>query len=133
MKSPSIQGVPMGSVNGRLTLSNPRRAAAGSLEVSALVDTGADYLCIPQTIADQLALEADGTRHVALADGSVIEVPYVGPLQVRCQERTGFVGALVMGDKVLLGAIPLEDLDLVIHPLTRSLEPNPKPNGRGRL
>ncbi len=123
----------MGTVNGRLTLRNPRSVASGSLEVLALVDTGADYLCIPQTVADQLALEADGTRPVALADGSLIEVPYVGPIQVRCKERTCFVGALVLGDQVLLGAIPLEDLDLIVHPLTRSLEPNPRPHGRGRL
>jgi clan AA aspartic protease len=123
----------MGTVNGRLTLRNPRSAAAGSLEVYALVDTGADYLCIPQTIAEQLALETAGTKHVALADGSVIEVPYVGPVQVHCKERTCFVGALVMGEQVLLGAIPLEDLDLIVHPLTRSLEPNPRPHGRGCL
>ena len=37
----------------------------------------------------------------------------------------GFAGALVMGDQVLLGAIPMEDMDLVIVPGTRSLEVNP--------
>jgi hypothetical protein len=44
-----------------------------------------------------------------------------------CQNknRVGFAGALVMGDQVLLGAIPMEDMDLVVVPKTRSLDVNP--------
>ena len=40
-------------------------------------------------------------------------VPYVGPIQIRFQNRTCFTGALVLGDTVLLGAVPMEDMDLV--------------------
>ena len=36
-----------------------------------------------------------------------------------------FAGALVLGDQVLLGAIPMEDMDLVVIPLTRSIDVNP--------
>ena len=36
-----------------------------------------------------------------------------------------FVGALVMGDQALLGAIPMEDMDLVILPKTKKLDVNP--------
>jgi hypothetical protein len=44
----------------------------------------------------------------------------------RCHpNRIGFAGALVMGDQVLLGAIPMEDLDLVVIPKTRTLDLNP--------
>ena len=39
--------------------------------------------------------------------------------------RIGFAGALVLGDQVLLGAIPMEDMDLVVIPMTRSIEVNP--------
>jgi hypothetical protein len=38
----------------------------------------------------------------------------------------GFAGALVMGDQVLLGAIPMEDMDLVVIPAERKLAVNPR-------
>src|SRR2546430_8133531 len=44
------------------------------------------------------------------------------PIELRFKNRVGFVGALVMGDQVLLGAIPMEDMDLVIIPSSRSEE-----------
>jgi hypothetical protein len=63
---------------------------------------------------------------VTLADGSQKSVPYVGPIEIRFKNRTGFAGALVMGDQVLVGAIPMEDMDLVVIPKTRTLDVNPK-------
>jgi len=63
---------------------------------------------------------------VTLADGSKKRVPYVGPIEVRFKNRVGFAGALVMGDQVLVGAIPMEDMDLVVVPRTRTLDVNPK-------
>ncbi len=44
---------------------------------------------------------------------------------VRFKNRTGFVGALVLGDEVLLGAIPMEEMDLVVNPRDRSVDVNP--------
>lgn len=52
-------------------------------------------------------------------------VPYVGPVEVRFANRRCFVGAMIMGDEVLLGAIPMEDMDLVVRPLTRQVLANP--------
>jgi hypothetical protein len=60
-----------------------------------------------------------------LADGGKKLVPYVGPISIRFKNRVGFAGALVMGDQVLLGVIPLEDMDLVILPKERILDVNP--------
>jgi hypothetical protein len=60
-----------------------------------------------------------------LADGSKKLVPYVGPIELRFKNRVGFAGALVMCDQVLLGAIPMEDMDLVVVPKTRTLDVNP--------
>ena len=57
--------------------------------------------------------------------GSKKLVPYVGPIDLHFKNRIGFAGALVMGDQVLLGAIPMEDMDLVIIPKTRTLDINP--------
>ena len=60
-----------------------------------------------------------------MADGSKKLVPYVGPVDLQFKNRIGFAGALVLGDRVLLGAIPMEDMDLVLFPKTRTLEVNP--------
>jgi len=73
----------------------------------------------------QLQLEVMSQKEVVLADGSLRSVPYVGPVQLHFKNRVGFAGALVMGDQVLIGAIPMEDMDLVIIPLTRTLDVNP--------
>ena len=97
-----------------------------ALEVDALADSATLHVCIPQRICDQLRLEKLTEREVLLADGSKKLVPYVGPLEIRFKNRVGFVGALAMGDQVLVGAIAMEDLDLVILPRTRELEVNPR-------
>ena len=49
----------------------------------------------------------------------------MGPLQLCFVNRTGFVGALVMGHQPLLGAIAMQDLDLVVVPRTRRVMVNP--------
>ena len=61
-----------------------------------------------------------------MADGSRRLVPYVGPIELRYANRVGFVGALVMGDQPLLGAIAMEDMDLVVVPKTRQVVVNPE-------
>ena len=53
------------------------------------------------------------------------KVPYVGPVRVRFGDRTCFVGALVMGNEVLLGAVPMEDMDLVVNPKLGRVTANP--------
>jgi clan AA aspartic protease len=93
--------------------------------VDALADTGAVHLCIPSHVQIQLKLEAIDQKEVTLADGSRSLVPYVGPIQLHFKNRVGFAGALVMGDQVLLGAIPMEDMDLVVMPGSRSIDVNP--------
>ena len=95
------------------------------MDVVALADSGAVHLCIPEHVQIQLKLEAIDNEEVTLADGSKKLVPYVGPIELRFKNRVGFAGALVMGDQVLLGAIPMEDMDLVIVPKTRTLDVNP--------
>jgi hypothetical protein len=49
----------------------------------------------------------------------------VGPVQLQFKDRVGFAGALVLGDEVLLGAIPMEDMDLIIIPKSKTLDVNP--------
>ena len=115
----------MGLVNGRLLLKNPRLPDLAPVDVVALADSGALHLCIPEHVQIQLKLEAIDNKEVTLADGTKKLVPYVGPIELRFKNRVGFSGALVMGDEILLGAIPMEDMDLVIVPKTRTFDVNP--------
>jgi len=115
----------MGLVDAKIILENPRDKTISSLEVEALVDTGAVHLCIPEHVCIQLELEEIDKKEVTLADGGKKLVPSVGPVQIRFKNRVGFAGALVLGDQVLLGAIPMEDMDLVIVPKEKVLDVNP--------
>ena len=115
----------MGYVFADLALSNPGRQDLAPLAVKALVDTGALMLCIPEHVAVQLALEAESTREVTVADGRSASVPYVGPIKVSFGKRFCYVGALVLGDEVLLGSVPMEDMDLVVHPGRREVTVDP--------
>jgi clan AA aspartic protease len=115
----------MGLTYSTIKLSNPRLPELKGIELKALVDTGALMLCIPQSIAHQLQLEELDKRPVTIADGTSHQVPYVGPLRVDFENRFCFVGAIVIGDETLLGAVPMEDMDLVVHPATQKLMANP--------
>ena len=116
----------MGHAFAMLTLRNPRFSDLPPVEVEALADTGATFLCVPASVAEALRLEPLADRKEAvLADGRRQSVPYVGPLEVRFQGRVAYGGALIIGNRVLLGAIPMEDMDLVVSPRDRRVEVNP--------
>jgi clan AA aspartic protease len=115
----------MGLVRTRIALTNPKRSDLAPIEVDALVDTGAVHLCIPEHVVLQLQLEEREKREVTVADGSKRIVPYVGPLMAAFGNRSCYAGAMVLGTEVLLGAIPMEDMDLVVRPLSQDVGPNP--------
>ncbi len=124
----------MSLIDTNIRLSNARDISLKPIESTCLVDTGATYLCITREIAMQLKLEELQKRDVKLANGQIIEVPYVGPIKLEFEDRSCFVGAMVMGDTVLLGAIPMEDMDLVVHPKLLKLSVYPeRPNIAGGL
>ncbi len=115
----------MGHIFAEIVLSNPRKAEAHSIPVRALADTGALMLCLPEHIAIQLDLQTESTREVTVADGRSMKVPYAGPVKIVFENRMCFVGALVMGDEVLLGAVPMEDMDLILQPSLQKVTVNP--------
>lgn len=116
----------MGLAYGHIQLENPRLPSLAPLEVEALADSGAVYLCIPPHVANQLQLEEMYRKEVFTADGDSKVVPYVGPIHVRFENRGCFVGAVVLGDEVLLGVVPMEDMDLVVLPQARKVVVNPR-------
>jgi clan AA aspartic protease len=109
-----------------LFLANPRRSDIKPVAVKALADTGSVFLVIPEHVRVQLALDELTTKEITLADGSRRLLPYVGPVETRFKNRAAYVGAIVMGDEVLLGAIPMEDMDLVVVPQPRTVDVNPE-------
>jgi len=86
--------------------------------VQALVDTGAWTLVINEAIRNQLGLQVIGTDSGTLADGTKNTFNVSGPLEIIWNDRRTICVALVVpnADEVLLGAIPLEALDLTINP-----------------
>ena len=116
----------MGLTRARIRLANARRPDLAAVEVEALADTGALHLCIPEHVAIQLQLDELEKREITVADGSKLVVPYVGPVIISFANRRCYVGAMVLGDEALLGAIPMEDMDLVVLPGVQQVAVNPE-------
>ncbi len=120
-----ISGVKMGIAYAKILLENPRRPDLQPIELEALADTGALFLCISDEIRLQLQLEPTSSKEVTTADGKRTLCPYVGPIRVLFENRECYVGAIVLGEGVLLGAVPMEDMDLVVVPSLRRVQVNP--------
>jgi clan AA aspartic protease len=104
------------------------------ITVSALVDSGAYMLTIDESIKNQLGLSVKGMREVELADGSRSECEIVGPVELYFKNRQTTCRALVLpgATDILLGAIPLEDLDVLLDPALQQLIVHPlRPNIAG--
>ena len=114
----------MGIAQASITLENPKRSDLRPLEVQALADTGSLYLCIPDSVRVELQLEATSQKTVTTADGRRTLCDYVGPVRVRFENRECYVGAVVLGNGVHLGAVPMEDMDLVVAPPLRRVVVN---------
>jgi len=98
-----------------------------SLEIEALVDTGATMLMLPADVVERLGLKEKGRRKVRYANGKEDEVPWVGGVRLTLLGRDMIASALVepAGTTALIGQIPLEELDLRVDPKSRSLKVNP--------
>ena len=101
-------------VRGEIELSNALMPEMQAYRAAALVDSSVMNLCIPENLARRLQLKQVEERKVISSNGSAIKVPYAGPLKVSFQNRSCFTGALVFGDEVVLGNIPIQDMDLII-------------------
>ncbi|MDR0402390.1 MAG: retroviral-like aspartic protease family protein [Treponema sp.] len=125
----------MGTVYAEITLKNAGdkiRVRDGTIlekdvrgtTVRALVDTGAGTLVINEAVRQQLGLEITGLRGAELADGARRAYQVTEPVEVHWKNRDTACRALVLpgaGD-VLLGAIPLEDMDLIVDPAGQELK-----------
>lgn len=95
--------------------------------VTGLVDTGSYMLCINESIQAQMQFPVMEKRIGQMANGDRIECDVVSQVEVRFKNRRTICNAMILpGDsEVLIGAIPLEDMDVLIHPLRQELIVNP--------
>jgi len=95
-----------------------RETEIRQITVNALVDTGAWTLVINEETREKLGLDVVGTDSGTLADGKKAEYNVAGPLEVIWKNRRTTCEALVLPDAedILLGAIPLEAMDLTVNP-----------------
>jgi clan AA aspartic protease len=99
-----------------------------SVEVSALVDTGATFMCVSEEIALQLGFDITEVSRqvVTLADGHQRKVPKIAPIEIAFGNRTYVTEAVVLGNEALLGVIPMEAMDLIVDPRQQTLIANPQ-------
>ena len=99
-----------------------------AVEVNALVDTNATFMCVTEEVVVQLGFDITevSQQTVTLADGHQRRVPKIAPIEIAFANRTYVTEAVVVGNEPLLGVLPLEAMDLVIDPRRRALVVNPK-------
>src|ERR1035438_3059127 len=97
------------------------------MRVNMLVDSGAYMMAINEAVQEVLQLPFREKKKAQLADGSVVEYEFVDLIEVRFKNRTSICNAVILKgeNECLLGAIPMEEMDVLIHPMTHQLIVNP--------
>jgi clan AA aspartic protease len=119
----------MGEVHTEITLANLRdmgkandgyipESEVRQVTVNALVDTGAWTLVINEATRRKLGLNIKRTSEATLAGGIKAPCQTTEFVVVRWKDREAACEAVVLPGEteILLGAYPLEGLDLMIHP-----------------
>ncbi|MCL2319153.1 MAG: retroviral-like aspartic protease family protein [Treponema sp.] len=124
----------MGTVHAEITLKNPIDIAdykrgfikehdVRSVTVTAVVDTGAMTLVINEELRQKLGLIIKEEKPVLIANGQRIKCKVTEAVDIHWKNRGSSQRAVIIpgAEKVLLGAIPLEDMDLIVNPVTQEL------------
>ena len=124
----------MGYVFAEVTLKNSRdatNALSGIIKeseihqknVKALVDTGAFTLVINEELRQELGLQITGKKKVVLANNKRVIYQRTEPVDIHWKDRSASIRAAVLPetDKILLGALPLEEMDLIVDPAREEL------------
>lgn len=95
------------------------------VRVRGVVDSGAARLVIPAAVAKQLGLESSGTAAVHYADRRTAERDIVENVYLAYAGRHGVFTAIVepSRESLLVGAIVMEDLDLIVDCANQRLIP----------
>src|SRR4051794_1946424 len=96
----------------------------------ALVDTGATLLSLPTRLIQQMGLSKTSSKRVSSSIG-LAEAAVYDAVRLTIQGRTCTMDVMEVPDRVpvLIGQLPLEHLDFVIDPRSRTLVGNPAHGG----
>jgi clan AA aspartic protease len=124
----------MGEVRAEITLVNLRDAGKAvdglmpesevrRLTVNAVVDTGAWTLIINEETRQKLGLRVEETTETTVAGGGTVFSQVTEPVRVYWKNRRTTCEPVVLPgeEDVLLGALPLEGMDLMVHPLKQEV------------
>jgi predicted aspartyl protease len=127
---------PMGRFSVSFVVANNRdvvQAAPGvsipegvkHLVLSGVVDSGAARLVLPQRAVDELGLQGHGETSVRYADGRRDRRAVVSNVWLQLLGRDGVFSAVIEPNRqdALIGAIVLEELDLLVDCTTQTLRP----------
>ena len=131
-----IRGEQMGRITVDIVLADNREVVKAApedripdsvkhLTVQGLVDTGAARLVLPQRAVDELNLQQAGDVSVRYADNRRETRPRVTNVWLSLCGRDGVFSATVEPNRedALIGAIVLEELDLIVDCPTESVHP----------
>jgi clan AA aspartic protease len=92
-----------------------------------IVDTGATLLSLSKEIIEKLKLDPIKKVKVNTADG-ITEKTIYGPVEIEIKGRTATQNVMELNHphiKALIGQLPLEQMDFLIHPGMQRVIPNP--------
>jgi len=100
-----------------------KEAEIRTLKVEAMPDTGAWTLVINEEVRQKLGLAIEETSESTLANGKTDTYDVTGGVKIRWKNRSTVLPALVVPDAkdILLGALPLEAMDLMVDPVHQRL------------
>jgi clan AA aspartic protease len=93
------------------------------ITIDAMPDTGAWTLVINEETRQKLGLAVEGSIASTLADGSTTRYDQTEAVKIQWKNRSTTQQALVVPDAhdILLGALPLEAMDLMVDPVHERL------------
>jgi len=97
------------------------------MEKEALVDTGATMLTLPEKIVEELGLTRGGFVTANYADGTKKRRQIGRGIIITIMGREALVDCVIEpAGRILIGQIPLEEMDLIVDPKTGKLMPRPE-------
>ncbi|MDR0289766.1 MAG: retroviral-like aspartic protease family protein [Treponema sp.] len=124
----------MGLVHAEITLKNAKDMVIAEkglvpdykirqTTVNALVDSGAWTMVINEATREILGLDTEERSRGTLADGTRAEYKLSSQLEISWKDRRLICQAVIVpnANENLLGAIPLEAMDLMINPVSQEL------------
>ena len=126
----------MGEVKVNVKISNAMDVAMGrrgliprdqirSVNVEAVVDTGAVRSCMPVDVKERLGLETVRHINAQMAKGQTQSVEMTEGVDVEILDRIVTEAFLVLGSEVLIGQTALEATDLLVDCNRKKVIPNP--------